>query len=227
MLNKVLTEIDRDGFCLCRGLAPQMSTIETAHALGTVVNVEQLLPSSGIPTVQTLRPRIKGEGGRNQYSGHFGLGVFPLHTDLAHWAVPPHYFLLRCVAGSNDVLTRVLSWTPIVESVGAAVLRKAVFAARKKRIGCSGLVRAMSQHEDKVVFRWDPIFIKPLTEQALLLADVLHDSVWNERASTFLLERPGDTLIVDNWRMLHGRGEVLPESTGRRIERVYLSEVCD
>lgn len=40
-----------------------------------------------------------------------------------------------------------------------------------------------------------------------------------------LLNQPGDTLLIDNWQMLHGRGEVLAQGTIRRIERVYLSEI--
>jgi L-asparagine oxygenase len=224
-LRDLVAELDRHGFRLCKALAPRMSTIEIAQAFGTVISVKDLLPSSGIPTVQSLRPRNTSEVGRSQYSGHYGLCAFPLHTDLAHWALPPHYFLLRCVAGSNDVFTLVLDWAPIVEMLGAAALRKAVFAARKRRIGYSGLVRAMSDHEGTVVLRWDPIFLKPLNQLAHVLANAMRDSAWNEKAVKILLTEPGDTLIVDNWRVLHGRGQVMPNSTGRRIERVYLSEV--
>src|SRR5437879_606504 len=176
-----------------------MSTIEISQALGEVISVKRLLPSSGIPTVQSLRPRNTSEVGRNQYSGHYGLGAFPLHTDLAHWALPPHYFLLRGVAGSNDVFTHVLAWTPIVELVGATALRKAVFAGRRRRIGYSGLVRAMSHHDSAVVLRWDPIFLKPLNQHAQVLANAMRDSAWNEEAVKILLNQPGDTLIVDNW----------------------------
>jgi len=40
-----------------------------------------------------------------------------------------------------------------------------------------------------------------------------------------LLHEPGDTILIDNWQMLHGRSQVSAESTIRHIERVYLSEV--
>jgi hypothetical protein len=83
----------------------------------------------------------------------------------------------------------------------------------------------MSQHEGTAVFRWEPIFLKPLNQEARALAKTMGNSEWNEAASKFLLKEPGDTLIVDNWRMLHGRGEVKPVNEGRQIERVYLSEV--
>lgn len=36
------------------------------------------------------------------------------------------------------------------------------------------------------------------------------------------LGEPGDTLIIDNWRMLHGRSQLSVEHAGRVIQRAYL-----
>ena len=41
------------------------------------------------------------------------------------------------------------------------------------------------------------------------------------------LETPGDTILIDNWRMLHGRAPVQPEACERLIERVFLSDLFD
>jgi len=221
----LIAELQRAGFRLYRSLAPHLSTIEVAQALGTEINLEGLLPYSGIPTVQSLRPRNANQVGQNQYSGYFGMGGFPLHTDLAHWALPPHYFVLRCLVGSDDVFTHVLDWTPIVDSVGAPALLKAVFSGRRRRIGYSGLVRAMSHYDGTLVLRWDPIFLTPLNQHAQLFASAMRDSTWNKQVVKILLNQPGDTLIVDNWRVLHGRGAVMPHSVSRQVDRVYLSEI--
>jgi alpha-ketoglutarate-dependent taurine dioxygenase len=221
----VLANLERDGFSLHRGFAPHLSTSEVGHALGSVVSLEELLPVSGIPTVQSLKPKNTNQVRPNRYSRHYGLGTFPLHTDLAHWALPPRYLLLRCVVGCNDVFTHVLPWTPIVELVGRTTLQKAVLSARKRRIGFSSLVRAMSRHHQAEVLRWDPIFLRPLNQHARALASVMLDPIWNTTAVKILLLQPGDTLVLDNWRMLHGRSQVSAQSTARNIERVYLSEV--
>ena len=215
----------REGFVVREGLAPHLSAIEVAEESGIIVSIDELLAASGIPTVQILRPRDAKEVSPNQYSGHYGLGSFPLHTDLAHWVVPPRYLLLRCLVGTNDVYTNILSGTRIVNVVGTAVLRKAVFGARRRRAGYSGLVRAMSRHQQAEVFRWDPIFIKPLNQHAHALEAVMLDPAWNKEATKILLRQPGDTILIDNWRMLHGRSRVPKPSTGRHIERVYFSEV--
>ncbi len=214
----MLTAVRQDGFDTHKGLAPSLSTLELAQALGTVVNIGGLLPSSGIPTVQSLRPRSTDEVRQNQYSGHYGLETFPLHTDLAHWALPPRYLLLRCIVGSNDVFTHILPWRRIVDSVGTSALRKAVFTARSRRIGCSGLVRAMSHRGQTEVYRWDPIFLRPLNQYARELAFVMQDPTWNRAVTKILLHQPGDTVLIDNWRMLHGRSRVLAQGTGRHVE---------
>jgi hypothetical protein len=221
----ILADLRRDGFGVRRDCAIHLSTIEAAQTLGTPINVQTILPGSGITTVQSLRPKNVSEVGRNQYSGHYGFGVFPLHTDLAHWAVPPRYLFLRCVVGSDDVFTHILSSAPIVDLLGSATLRKALFTARRRRMGSSGLVRAMSYHGEDQIFRWDPIFLAPLNESARVFASTILDPHWANIVVKVLLQRPGDTMIIDNWHMLHGRGSVLPTSRGRRIERVYLSEV--
>jgi hypothetical protein len=223
--SSVLSDLKRDGFSLRLGLAPHYSTTEVAQTLGSVINLETLLPYSGISAVRPLRPTSSCDSRQNRYSGHYGLGIFPLHTDLAHWAIPPRYLLLRCVVGSSDVFTHILPWTPIVELIGTTSLRKAVFTARKQRIGCSGLVRAMSSHDRSDVLRWDPIFLEPLNQPANALVLAMLDPVWSTTVLKVLLHQPGDTLLIDNWRMLHGRGEVSTQSTARHIDRVYLAEV--
>jgi alpha-ketoglutarate-dependent taurine dioxygenase len=39
------------------------------------------------------------------------------------------------------------------------------------------------------------------------------------------LTSPGDTLWVDNWRMLHGRSAVTADQADRVIERAYFGEL--
>jgi L-asparagine oxygenase len=223
----LLANLKRDGFSLHRRLDPHLSTGLVAQALGKIINLEAVIPLSKIPSIQSLRPREASEVGQNQYSGHYGLGAFPLHSDLAHWAIPPRYLLLRCAVGSNDVFTHILPWKPIVEVLGQDVLRKAVLTARTRRIGCSSLVRALSNHLQTEVLRWDPIFLRPLNQHARSLASVMFDPAWSRAAVMILLSQPGDTLVVDNWRILHGRSAVPAHSRSRHVDRVYLSEVFD
>jgi hypothetical protein len=81
-------------------------------------------------------------------------------------------------------------------------------------------------HQDQTeILRWDPIFLAPLNHHARTLATVVDSLTWDAKVTKVLLHEPGDTVLIDNWRVLHGRSHVLPQSAARHIERVYLSEV--
>jgi L-asparagine oxygenase len=114
---KILADLKRDGFSFYPRLLVELATAQVANILGSTANLSQLLPESGIP-VQTLVPRETNEAGLNQYSGNFGLAEFPLHSDLAHWALPPRYFMLRCIVGAMTSASRVKG-----RSDGSAALR--------------------------------------------------------------------------------------------------------
>jgi L-asparagine oxygenase len=217
--------LDRDGFVLRKEYLLQLSTAEVACRLGRILEIDKLLPSSKIPTVQSLRPRQIAEVKENQYSGHYGFDLFPLHTDLAHWMLPPRYLLLRCLVGTDDVFTNLLPSAHVFGLLGTAALEKAVLRARKRHFACSGLVRALSLYREDQVFRWDPVFLEPLNRHAEALGRTMLDPALDEAANRVRLQNPGDTLIIDNWRMLHGRSPVPAGSKLRNVERIYLSEV--
>jgi hypothetical protein len=218
-------ELARNGFVIWREVKPGASTMEVSAEIGKVLDIEGLLPGRGIPIVQSLKPRERDTVGHNQYSGHYGLGEFPLHSDLAHWGLPPRYFLLRCIEGARDVFTSILPWTNILPTLGVTALQRAVFAGRRQRFGFCGLVRGLSRYETGSIFRFDPVFLRPLNAPAKELAALLADPKWAKTSTQISLSRPGDAILIDNWHVLHGRSAIPAGSSGRRVERVYLSEV--
>ena len=125
------------------------------------------------------------------------------------------------------MFTNLLQWADITKFISTSTLRRAVFTVRKKRDGCSGLLRAVSSQGGAEVFRWDSIFLRPFNVHAERVQSAMSNPMLWNKIEKALLEHPGDTIVIDNWRTLHGRTRVSPESTKRRIERVYLSEVVE
>jgi hypothetical protein len=78
---------------------------------------------------------------------------------------------------------------------------------------------------DQELFRWDMLFTQPATEYSKQVVAEIGKYLSTLRKKQFVLASKGDTMIVDNWRMIHGRTSVNQISISRRIERVYLSEV--
>lgn len=220
-------DLHRFGYVFISRWRCEQSTIDIAQSLGIVVDIHTCLPGSAIPTVQTLIPRHESESPGNQYSGTFGLAEFPLHTDLAHWAIPPRYFILRCRKGSPSVPTYLLHNSALTATLGNATLRRALVRPRHpSRSGVNCLLPLVLSADDHLSLRWDSLFLVPMNEAARRAAEAMKTNAWDEsKLAAVTLTSPGDTLIVDNWRMLHGRGGVREDDMDRRVERVYLSEI--
>lgn len=219
-------QLQDDGYTFIPQWHSNRSTREVASLVGTIIDLDALLPGSGIPSVQTLQPRTEHEAPASRYSGVFGLNEFPIHTDLAHWAMPPRYFMLRCIQGANDVATRLLPASAVVSTVGHAILRRALVKPRRaSRYGNVGLLPLLFFSDQTNGLRWDSLFLTPISAAARNVMDFMTGSegTWSE-LKEIVLVLPGDTLIVDNWRMLHGRSDAVA-GPKRIIERVYISDI--
>lgn len=221
-----LKKLKSDGFVLLKKWRPELDTHDVATAIGKPVDVRRLLQSSNIENVQTLIPKIPHASGANQYSGTFGLGEFPLHSDLAHWAEPPRYFLLRCSQGSSTTFTRLMKIDALITTIGKEQIRNAIFLPRKKSPGVPRCALPMSFQRDGVLgIRWDRLFLTPFNRSAGIIADVIPRTEWGDCVQSIPLVERGDTLVIDNWRVLHGRSKVSAESRNRMLERIYLNTI--
>ncbi len=221
----IFSRLHESGYVLLREWRRQETTIAIGQSIGNVVDTRALLPQKTIGSVQTLEPRTKAASSPYRYSGVFGLNEFPLHTDLAHWLRPPRYLVLRYQHGSRVVDTRLLASSTLVSLLGYRTLRRAV--ARPRRRGQNDalcLLPLVFYANRTYAFRWDSLFLVPMNEAAHKVAQLMRTQA-RHIAESLTLAESGDTLIVDNWRVLHGRSKVPLHSIDRRLERVYLSEI--
>ncbi|WP_260684342.1 Fe(II)-2OG oxygenase family protein [Rhizobium laguerreae] len=204
------------GYAFMPAWRPEQSAANVAASFG-----EPLSLGGGDP-VHALTPVSKEASTPNTYSGLYGLEDFPFHTDMAHWRAPPRYLMLRCVVGFKEVPTRLIDGLELARRVGLDRLARAIVRPRRPVQGKLSLLRIYQPVEEGAVLRWDEIFIQPASTageegytefgMALRLSD----------EEPVALATPGDTLVVDNWRMLHGRAPVPAGCEGRRLDRVYL-----
>lgn len=173
--------------------------------------------------VQTLVPR--SEAAPNSYSGIFGLDRFPFHSDLAHWRTPPHYLLLRCVTGYADIPTLLVDGHDLVDAVSLDLLIRAIFKPRRPRDGRMSLLRLCEPIEDDVRIRWDEVFLKPASKVGEAANLRVREWLSTCKPTDLSLAEPHDTLLIDNWRMLHARSSIVPGRENRAVQRVYLEEL--
>ncbi|MDD0979773.1 TauD/TfdA family dioxygenase [Pseudomonas shahriarae] len=208
----VFEEVAQFGFSKFSVRDASVSTVEIASWLGVVAN----LP--GISKVQELTPKLQINTNESTYSGNYGLGVFPFHTDMAHWNSPPRFFILRCICPAPDVKTLLLDFKPIIESIDEVTLARALFRPRRSLEGQVSILKIC----EKGLFRWDSLFLSEVNNVARELKKEILENIVNSKPSEIALLSQAECLIIDNWRMLHGRTEVLDQSKDRILERVYL-----
>ena len=201
---------------MINGRSPEICGITAFSGLGAVVR----LP--GVAEVQVLTPHHTAHATPNTYSGNFGTQAFPLHTDLAHWFLPPRYFALRCIIGSRQVSTSLVDVKDLISVVGRRNLTRALVRPRRPLKHNRPLLRLLSRREDgSELFRWDSLFVVPATNESQVICETVANVLASINPKEVWLENPGDTLIIDNWRMLHGRSQVSTGDELRRVERAY------
>jgi alpha-ketoglutarate-dependent taurine dioxygenase len=199
---------------------PKVATEKLAGAFGKPAAV------SGLTLVQDLRPRPLSETPENIYSGNFGFGEFPLHTDMAHWAIPPRYLMLRCVAGDPSVTTFLADSQGVVRHFGEARMAGCSLKPRKPVEGRFHLLSAYQPRPPLgPLFRWDELFLKAATKTSEVICEHVRNHMSGLEKQAICLHKAGDTVIIDNWRMLHGRSAVSSDVSDRHIQRIYLSEL--
>jgi L-asparagine oxygenase len=217
MQKGIKSELGAHGYVYLRNHRPDLNTIALAQSLG-----QPLAPWEG-GIVQMLVPRA--EATPNTYSGIYGNNGFPFHTDLAHWRAPPRYLLLRCVTGYAKVPTLLIDGQALINAVTLDILARAIFKPRRPRDGALTLLRLCEPTDDGLRLRWDDVFLKPASKIGDIANLRVREWLAERHPISISLTNGCDTLLIDNWRMLHARSPIPDGCVSRAIERVYLGEL--
>ncbi len=212
MLEDVAETVNARGFALIKNHFPEESSLVALSRLGVLLKIQDYAE------VQELRPRLKKQASPNTYSGNYGYGKFPLHTDLSHWCIPPRYLVLRCITGTSDIATYLIKGEKLIAAIGETKLRRTLVQPRRPLVYNRPLLRLYDQRDQDISFlRWDSLFISPATDKSKITCDAITDYLNLVKPIEVVLQNLGDTLVIDNWKILHGRSSVLSDSKNRQI----------
>ena len=217
MARQLKEEISAQGYCFIETLNPDSDSISIAVEFGRTMT-----PWTG-RLVQQLVPRATSTP--NTYSGLYGLNRFPYHTDLAHWRQPPRYLMLRCVRGYASVPTLLLDGKILVERVTHNVLARAIMKPRRPQNGVVPLLCLYQAADNGFRLRWDETFLEPASNTGKIAFLRVLECLAQAEHYAVPLKQPGDTIVIDNWRMLHARSPIPPGCEDRKIERIYLESL--
>lgn len=200
---------------------PESTTLAALSSIGTIEFVD------GLNVLQTLIPRKTTEAPPNTYSGNFGTNDFPLHTDLAHWAIPPRYLALRCIKGQESVATRILDGRRVVNNFGIDVLRNVLVQPRRPLTNGKQLLNLLDRIAltQQLRLRWDWLYLVPATRQSKVVLVEIGDFLNHSTPTELVLKALGDTIVIDNWRCLHGRAAIPAKAQARHVDRAYMSSI--
>jgi L-asparagine oxygenase len=215
--SELIRGVQDRGFVFREQLLLGVSTEKLAQAIGEPIRLGAHSP------VHTLTPKSQDEAGQNTYSGNYGLGMFPLHTDMANWHAPPRYLMLRCLVGAEDVATVVVDPRPIIDRIGIENLARALVKPRRRVAGRMWLLPLAERRDEDAMIRWDERYLQPASRAGAFYTAQIRERLLTVAICSIFLAKQGDTVVIDNWRMLHGRAAVPEGSRSRRIERVYLT----
>jgi len=181
--------------------------------------IGEIVPGRGRQLVERIIPYKAETSYAGSLSSAYGLAPLPLHMDTAHWPIPCRYLVMACVAvGPTPTPTVLLDSRRIqMSEPEATVLNNAVFLVRNGRQSFYGSIRS----SDRSFLRVDPGCMYPLSpdgEIALSLfradrhVDICYCHDW----------KVGQILILDNWRILHGRGLSEQTEPGRILLRAMV-----
>ncbi|MDF0515836.1 TauD/TfdA family dioxygenase [Bradyrhizobium yuanmingense] len=217
LIASIKDNVIRHGYAFVPEYRPDEPIVSIAHALGRPLALWQNR------LVQELIPRPIAPP--NTYSGIFGLQRFPLHTDLAHWRLPPPYLLLRCVKGYAEVPTQIVDGRTLIEAISQDILTRAIVKPRRPQNGSLILLRLCEFVDERYCFRWDEVFLRPASRVGDVASKAIRALLNSSEPSSIPLVQAGDMLLVDNWRILHGRSPIPAGREDRKIERIYLERL--
>jgi L-asparagine oxygenase len=127
--------------------------------------------------------------------------------------------------GHADIPTLLIDAAALVEKITANVLSRAVVKPRRPRGGTVPLFRLYEAIGNRYRLRWDQTFLQPASRIGEIAFQRVIECLAQTKPQCIPLTSPGDTILIDNWRILHARSPIPPGREDRKIERIYLESL--
>jgi len=180
--------------------------------LGTVVH------GRGGVELETIAPSPQELAHPRSLSAVHGLGTLPLHVELSHRIRPCRYVVLACLnPGIPSVATALLDRHQLAfSSDEKAMLRNAVVLVRSgRRSFYSSILPA-----DEAWLRFDTGCMEAFDARGRTAIGIVEERL-TRSSPTLHHWIAGGILVIDNWRVLHGRTSA-EGAVGRRLLRMLI-----
>jgi alpha-ketoglutarate-dependent taurine dioxygenase len=209
----IVSELDKRGWLLLDFPAAS-SLVDFAANFGKPV------PSrNGGSLSEILTPKDSVEAKPNSLSRFYGFGAFPFHTDSATHEKAPRLIFLRLVDNSSSDRPTVIVDPLLLSS--EAQRRKLQNDVWVINGGTTAFYSTLlTRAPDGMCLRYDPHCMRPAHARFVESQAVIESLI--SKAEVHTVDWVANQLLVlDNWRVLHGRGcTASGEDRNRLLERV-------
>ncbi|MBP6056662.1 MAG: TauD/TfdA family dioxygenase [Candidatus Fonsibacter sp.] len=170
-----------------------------------------------------LKPKSENESLLGTFSNKHGLLDFPLHTDTAFYKNPVRFILMHS-ANSNSCDTTILRKSDFWDQLTYAekkIAERAIYVVKtnRERFYTSFIFKENKEYGIK----YDPSCMIPFNKFAKDFDQIFH-AVISKIETKNIKWTEGKTLIIDNWKTLHGRKSAEKDIT-RILKRIYINKL--
>lgn len=221
-----------EGFALCRdtGAGSERDLLEIARSIGSLdLEIDEELAGPPVMSIRFDPAKAAGVG----MPAYFTSGVFPPHTDISYVENPPRYLLMLCLVadargGGHSVVGDLAKAWDCLGAADRTELELAQFGFRcPPNTGSDGpgLLPVATVEPSWTMWRFRPDTMTVPARAAAAVEGLRREL---DRGSVTLVLAPGDLLVVDNHRMVHGRSafEPAPGAPSRHLLRAYAQDAA-
>ncbi|WP_189472954.1 TauD/TfdA family dioxygenase [Litchfieldella qijiaojingensis] len=170
-----------------------------------------------------ISPQALDSAKPNTLSSRYGLGTFPFHTDVAHWRAPADFVLLFCDnPGSGNRPTELIDTRPWpITAEFHHALRSDLWKTgyRFPRFCTVG-----TEVDGVLNWRYDTGCMRPAGRKSSELQTKI-DALISSSSPARLSWATNSLLVIDNKRMLHGRGRAAAPDQDRKLIRILVGGI--
>jgi len=207
--------LDSEGWVELETNSSDEELLSIAKSIGAIAKhpngqeIFELKPKNGLSSV------------KGTFSNRFGFKQFPLHTDTAFYARPIRYMMLHSI-DESQCSTTILHSDSILNSLSKEeydLARKAVFTIKTN--SATFYSSLLFIHNNIKGFKYDPTCMFPANKAGKIIESRIRNAL--RTCNKVPLKWSGNnTLIIDNWKCLHGR-EASKEDYKRVLKRIYIN----
>lgn len=155
----------------------------------------------------------------NSLSQKFSPGEFPCHSDTAHWLTPCRFVILACLApGAADRRTILLDTKRLsLSKAQKDLLYRAPFRIENGRNSFFGTILSKCRS----FVRYDPGCMTPFANDGEYALEVYSETRWPPHIQEIRWSQ-GHAVVIDNWRVLHGRSGARCTDRDRVLLRILI-----